>query len=62
MRARGEVVSAVAKRYRSSDRSTKGRILDELPLKISARIRSGASSEAASTPFISAMKRAGPQR
>src|SRR5215475_16057667 len=30
MRARREVVSAVAKRYGSSDRSAKGRILDEL--------------------------------
>ena len=30
MRARREVVSAVTKRYRSSDRSAKGRILDEL--------------------------------
>jgi hypothetical protein len=30
MRARREVVAVVAKRYRSSDRSAKGRILDEL--------------------------------
>ena len=30
MRARREVVSAVAKRYQSGDRSAKGRILDEL--------------------------------
>src|SRR6516162_5782303 len=30
MRTRREVVSAVAKRYGSTDRSTKGRILDEL--------------------------------
>jgi hypothetical protein len=30
MRTRREVVSAVAKRYRSTDRSAKGRILDEL--------------------------------
>jgi hypothetical protein len=30
MRARCEVVAAVTKRYRSSDRSAKGRILDEL--------------------------------
>ena len=30
MQARREVVAAVAKRYRSSDRSAKGRILDEL--------------------------------
>jgi hypothetical protein len=29
MQARREVVSVVAKRYRSSDRSAKGRILDE---------------------------------
>ena len=30
MRARREVVTAVAKRYRSSNRSAKGRVLDEL--------------------------------
>jgi hypothetical protein len=30
MQARREVVAAVAKRYRSSDRTAKGRILDEL--------------------------------